>query len=101
MGSRPPGVHADSVDALRSANYVTRSSYSPEVPEISGPLVTFDRTVSATLEPALVAGGQLDWLLRQKLRETGRAGVRELTGQHDAGFAAALPLGMFVKPSVE
>ena len=39
--------------------------------------------------------------LRQKLRETGRAGVRELTGQHDAGFAAALPLGMFVKPSVE
>jgi hypothetical protein len=39
--------------------------------------------------------------LRQKLRETGRAGVRELTGQHDVGFAAALPLGIFVKPTVE
>ena len=40
-------------------------------------------------------------MLRQKLRETGRAGVRELTGQHDVGFAAALPLGIYVKPSVE
>ena len=39
--------------------------------------------------------------LRQKLRETGRAGVRELTGQHDIGFAAALPLGIFAKPTVE
>ena len=40
-------------------------------------------------------------MLRQKLRETGRAGVRELTGQHDIGFAAALPLGIFAKPTVE
>ena len=40
-------------------------------------------------------------LLRQKLREAGRAGARELTGEHDLGFLAALPLGMYVKPSVE
>ena len=40
-------------------------------------------------------------MLRQKLRESGRAGVRELTGLHDFGFAAALPLGVYVKPSVE
>lgn len=40
-------------------------------------------------------------LMRQKLRETGRAGLRELTGLHDDGFAAALPLGVYLKPSVE
>lgn len=40
-------------------------------------------------------------LMRQKLRETGRAGLRELTGLHDGGFAAALPLGVYLKPSVE
>jgi hypothetical protein len=39
--------------------------------------------------------------LRQTLREAGRAGVRELTGQHDFGFVAALPLGVRVKPAVE
>ena len=40
-------------------------------------------------------------MLRQKLRESGRSGVRELTGQHDFGFIAALPLGVYVNPSVE
>ena len=39
--------------------------------------------------------------LRQTLREAGRAGVRELIGQHDFGFVAALPLGVRVKPAVE
>ena len=40
-------------------------------------------------------------LLRQTLHEAGRAGVRELTGTHDVGWAAALPLGIHVAPSVE
>jgi len=40
-------------------------------------------------------------MMRQKLRETGRAAAHELTGHHHLGFAAALPLGIYVKPSVE
>ena len=39
--------------------------------------------------------------LRQKLHEAGRAGLRELTGAHDVGWAAALPLGLYVAPTVE
>lgn len=31
--------------------------------EITGPLVSFDRTVSATLEGALLPGGELRWLM--------------------------------------
>jgi hypothetical protein len=40
-------------------------------------------------------------LLRQTLYEAGRAGVRELTGVHDFGWAAALPLGIYVAPAAE
>jgi hypothetical protein len=34
--------------------------------------------------------------LRRRLREAGRATVRELSGEHDFGLAAALPLGVHV-----
>ena len=34
--------------------------------------------------------------LRRRLRECGHASVRELSGEHDRGLAAALPLGMRV-----
>jgi hypothetical protein len=37
--------------------------------------------------------------MRRKLREAGRASVRELSGEHDLGLAAALPLGVRVEQS--
>jgi hypothetical protein len=54
-----------------------------------------------------VAGRSLDDLnhrvqvLRQRLREAGRAGLVELDGWHDVGLAAALPIGHWVRPTVE
>ena len=34
--------------------------------------------------------------LRRRLRESGHASVRELSGEHDQALAAALPLGVAV-----
>lgn len=40
-------------------------------------------------------------LLRQALRKAGRSDVREMTEHHDQAFAAALPLGLWVKEKLE
>ena len=40
-------------------------------------------------------------LLRQRLHESGRAGLRELTGEHDVGWAAALPIGLHIASATE
>lgn len=40
-------------------------------------------------------------LLRQAMRKAGRGDVREMTEHHDHAFAAALPLGLWVKGTVE
>lgn len=40
-------------------------------------------------------------LLRQAMRKAGRGDVREMTEHHDQALAAALPLGLWVKGTVE